>query len=190
MRVVGKYSLKQGEAYIEQHYPALLQEVYEVLGSIQAGQAKTKQSAEKTKKGKMLYSPKRLNQEFDKKFLGLDWKKSRVKCDYSQDYYLSGYSIGEKVKGAYREMDYVKETLGVEIQFGKYAFMVYNVCAKMTIFSKMGIIQAGIEIVPVKTFAKEMSSGVSYYEQFVWDLEQRGVADIDIPVLILGIDLD
>jgi len=28
---------------------------------------------------------------------------------------------------------------------------------------------------------------VSYFEQFVWDLEQRGVTDIDIPVLILGV---
>jgi len=40
----------------------------------------------------------------------------------------------------------------------------------------------------MKKFALEMSSGVSYFEQFVWDLEHRGVADIDIPVLILGID--
>jgi hypothetical protein len=31
-------------------------------------------------------------------------------------------------------MDFVKEHLGVAVQFGKYAFMVYNVCAKMTIF--------------------------------------------------------
>jgi len=92
------------------------------------------------------------------------------------------------VKGAFREMDFVKETLGVEVQFGKYAFMVYNVCAKMTIFNKMGFIEAGVEIVPVKCFADEMSTGVSYFEQFVWDLERRGVSDIDIPVLILGID--
>lgn len=48
--------------------------------------------------------------------------------------------------------------------------------------------ETGIEIVPVKSFADDMSTGVSYFEQFVWDLEQRGVADIDIPVLILGID--
>jgi hypothetical protein len=41
----------------------------------------------------------------------------------------------------------------------------------------------------VKALALEMSSGVSYFEQFVWDLESRGVADIDIPVLILGIDV-
>lgn len=51
----------------------------------------------------------------------------------------------------------------------------------------MGFINAGVEIVPVKEFADEMSTGVSYFEQFVWDLEQRGVSDIDIPVLIYGI---
>ncbi|MFZ4791101.1 MAG: BglII/BstYI family type II restriction endonuclease [Candidatus Competibacteraceae bacterium] len=84
-------------------------------------------------------------------------------------------------------MDFVKNRVGVEVQFGKYAFMVYNVCAKMTIFNKLGVIDVGIEIVPVKDFAAEMSSGVSYFEQFVWDLEQRGVCNIDIPVLILGV---
>ncbi|MEK7325304.1 MAG: hypothetical protein AAB217_08640 [Chloroflexota bacterium] len=45
----------------------------------------------------------------------------------------------------------------------------------------------GIEVVPLKELANEMSTGVSYFEQIVWDLEHRGVADIDIPVLILGI---
>lgn len=65
--------------------------------------------------------------------------------------------------------------------------MVYNVCAKMTIFHNMNLIEAGVEIVPIKDFADEMSTGVSYFEQFVWDLEHRGVSNIDIPVLILGI---
>lgn len=50
-----------------------------------------------------------------------------------------------------------------------------------------GIINVGVEIVPLKELANEMSTGVSYFEQIVWDLEHRGVADIDIPVLILGI---
>jgi hypothetical protein len=90
-------------------------------------------------------------------------------------------------KSAFREKDFVKGKLGVEVQLGKYAFMVYNVCAKMTIFHNAGIINAGIEIVPMKELADEMSTGVSYFEQIVWDLENRGVADIDIPVLIVGI---
>jgi hypothetical protein len=84
-------------------------------------------------------------------------------------------------------MDFIKNHVGVEVQFGKYAFMVYNVCAKMTIFHNAGAIEAGVEIVPIKVFADDMSTGVSYFDQFVWDLEHRGVANIDIPVLILGV---
>ncbi len=53
---------------------------------------------------------------------------------------------------------------------------------------RLGHIDTGIEIVAVKAFADEMSTGVSYFEQFGWDLERRGVADIYVPVLILGID--
>ena len=67
--------------------------------------------------------------------------------------------------------------------------MVYNVCAKMTIFKKLDFIDSGLEIVPVKRFADQMSTGVSYFEQFVWDLLHRGVSDIDIPVLIVGVDV-
>ena len=84
-------------------------------------------------------------------------------------------------------MDFMKNKVGVEIQFGKYAFMAYNVCAKMSIFSNLGYIEGGIEVVSLKQFAEEMSTGVSYFEQIVWDLETRGVANIDIPVLVLGI---
>ena len=84
----------------------------------------------------------------------------------------------------------MKDRVGVEVQFGKYAFMVYNVCAKMTIFSNLDVIDVGIEIVPVKRMQAGMSTGVSFFEQFVWDLERRGTADIDIPVAILGIDID
>jgi hypothetical protein len=58
----------------------------------------------------------------------------------------------------------------------------------MTIFKNLQYIDTGVEIVPIKVMADDMSSGVSYFEQFVWDLEKRGVSNIDIPVLILGID--
>lgn len=93
-----------------------------------------------------------------------------------------------RIRAAFKQIDFVKSKVLVEVQFGKYAFMVYNVCTKMTIFNRLGFIDAGVEIVPAKSFADEMSTGVSYFEQFVWDLEKRGEADIDIPVLIYGID--
>jgi hypothetical protein len=138
--------------------------------------------------GQMLFAPLELNKCFKREFFKKGWKSKKVDCIYPTKYYTGDYAPKQMNKGAFREMDFLKEKLGVEVQFGKYAFMVYNVCAKMTIFNKLKYIDAGVEIVPIKKFADEMSTGVSYFEQFIWDLEHRGVADIDIPVLIFGID--
>ncbi|MHB1156791.1 MAG: BglII/BstYI family type II restriction endonuclease [Phycisphaerales bacterium] len=135
-----------------------------------------------------LFSPSKLNKCFKTQFEPNGWTSPRVPCDYPTTFYTEGYKPKKLRKGAFREMDFIKRKLGVEVQFGKYSFMVYNVAAKMTIFKNLGHIDTGIEIVPVKALADEMSSGVSYFERFVWDLEQRGISDIDIPVLILGID--
>lgn len=189
MRIAGVYSFNHGEQQVTKTYPNLLIEVNSVIKSIDSAKYKTKESKEKTMKGRMLFSPSKLNIAFKRGFSKFGgWKTVRVACDYPTTYYLKDYKARSKNRGAFREMDFVKEKLGLEVQFGKYAFMVYNVCAKMTIFHNLKFINHGIEIVPVKAFADEMSTGVSYFEQFIWDLECRGVSNIDIPVMILGID--
>ena len=187
MKIVGVYSFNGGEKTVQRKYAKELNEVKNILAHVDAKKHKTKRSKEKTMRGKVLYSPRSLNKEISDRFLELKWEKKRVLCDYPTQYYSEGYEAPRISKGAFREMDFIKNKLGVEVQFGKYSFMVYNVCAKMTIFHNMRFIDVGIEIVPVKELAEDMSSGVSYFEQFVWDLEQRGVSDIDIPVLILGV---
>jgi hypothetical protein len=188
MKVAGLYSFNRGKEVVEGQYPDLLQEVERAITQVDADSAKTKISAEKTMLDRILYSPKMLNRLFKAEFKLLDWQTDiRIACDYSTAHYVGGYTPTGKRQLAFRALDFRKRNLGVEVQFGKYAFMVYNVCAKMTIFHNQGYIDAGIEIVPVKEFADEMSTGVSYFEQFVWDLEQRGVSNIDIPVLIIGI---
>jgi hypothetical protein len=189
MKIAGIYSFNGGEKVVNAKYAGLRKEVERAIVKIDAQTCKTKESEEKTMSGDMLYSPVALNEEFKKQLKPLDWKSVRVKCEYPTDFYVKNYEPKKLRKGAFREMDFVKCKLGVEVQFGKYSFMVYNVAAKMTIFRNLGFIDTGIEIVPVKAMADEMSSGVSYFEQFVWDLEKRGKADIDIPVLILGIDV-
>ncbi len=188
MRLAAVYSFNKGKEEVTRRYASLLTEVNDAIKAVDASHHKTKVSKEKTMPGQMLYSPVSINTAFKVEFGKRGWQPVKVYCEYPTSYYEPDYEIRAKLKGAFREMDFVKEKLGIEVQFGKYSFMVYNVCAKMTIFRNLGHIDCGIEIVPVKSFALEMSSGVSYFEQFVWDLEQRGVADIDIPVLILGID--
>lgn len=189
MIIAAQYSFNDGLAKVTDNYPHLLEEVKLSIRNINAEESKTKISQEKTMPGKTLYSPVGLNNDFKKQLLPKGWANMKVDCEYPTTHYLENYEIRSSIKGAYRDMDFVKERLGVEVQFGKYSFMVYNVCAKMTIFHNLDLIDYGIEIVPVKSLSAEMSTGVSYFEQFVWDLENRGVADIDIPVLIIGIDV-
>jgi hypothetical protein len=188
MKIVGTYSFNKGQEEVTTRYSHLLKEIEHVVSTIDSARCKVKVSKEKTMPGKILFDPKAINAEFKDAFARHGWVPIRVPCNYSDKYFLKDYHIRSLNRGAFREMDFVKEKLGVEVQFGKYAFMVYNVCAKMTIFKNLHHIDCGVEIVPVKAFADEMSTGVSYFEQFLWDLESRGVADIDIPVLILGID--
>jgi hypothetical protein len=67
--------------------------------------------------------------------------------------------------------------------------MVYNVLAKGTIFARRGIIDSLVEVTPMKDMAEEMSTGVSFFEMVKTDLEQRGESEIDIPTLLLGVDV-
>lgn len=188
MIIAGEYSFKGGKEIVSDRYADEYAELVAVISHIRCIDHRTKVSREKTMSGKLLYKPSSLNKAFKQQLAALGWTTdTRVKCEYSDAYYTGQYVPSETDISAFREMDFIKNRLGVEVQFGKYAFMVYNVCAKMTIFHNLGLIDVGIEIVPVRTLAKDMSTGVSYFEQFVWDLNQRGVADIDIPVLILGI---
>lgn len=191
MKIVARYDFNGGKESVMSRYAHEFSEIEQTIHSIDATLFKTKISEEKTMPGRILFSPSEINKEFRRLLAPMGWKNHRESCDYSYGEFLDGYVPAKSSGKPFRDMDFIKPglKLGVEVQFGKYAFMVYNVCAKMTIFHNMGLIDTGIEIVPVKNFADEMSTGVSYFEQFAWDLEQRGISNIDIPVLILGVDV-
>jgi len=181
MKIVARYSHKGGELFISSCHQAELKEVETIIAGIDASLCKTKASKEKTMLGKKLYSPIALNKAFNGAFENKGWGKKKLEM-------VTQVPEIHETHYGFREMDFVKNKLGVEVQLGKYAFMVYNVLAKMTIFANRGFIDAGIEIVPMLTLAKSMSTGVSYFEQMKSGLEYRGESDIDIPVLIIGID--
>ena len=191
MKIAGEYSFANGADVVKNHYGHLLEEIRVAISAIDAEAHRTKVSKEITMSDRMLFSPTDLNKSFKALLEPKGWHHHKEDCEYSAEYYVNGFQpVSTPSRRPFRDMDFVKDRLGVEVQFGKYAFMVYNVAAKMTIFRNFGIIDAGIEIVPIKEFAADMSTGVSYFEQFCWDLEMRGVSNIDTPVLILGITAD
>ena len=189
MQIAGLYSFNGGESAVCSGFKKEWKEIQNIILKVDSSCHRTKKSIEKTMRGKMLFAPKRLNVCFKDEFSKLGWVKHKIYCEYGKEHYVGGFSPppAKSRTKPYREMDFVKHRLGVEVQLGKYAFMVYNVCAKMTIFRNLEIIEAGVEIVPMKMLADEMSTGVSYFEQIVWDLQNRGIADIDVPVMVVGI---
>ena len=180
MKVGGIYSFNHAQNVIDARNAEELSEIFAVIEAINVSMYRRMVAQE--------FGSTPFKKAFEHEFIAKGWQANvQVQCDYPTDFYTSDYSPPTSSQITYREMDFVKNRLGVGVQFVNYSSMVYNVCAKMTIFHNEGFIDAGVEIVPLKELASDMSSGVSYFEQFVWDLERRGVSDIDIPVLILGL---
>ena len=89
---------------------------------------------------------------------------------------------------SYNQTDFVKNKIAVEVQFGKYSFVAYDLFVKHMLFYSGGVINLGIEILPTKLMQSQMSSGIAYYEGEVYNVMRQGRNNPPIPLLILGIE--
>lgn len=203
MIISQKYSHLNGEEYLLVHQKNLYKEIKDVIKSIDAKEYKTKISKEKTISGKRLFNPVELNNAFKKFFQNQQWQESRYQYYITMNRDLMEKSISLPSKEqklflvkhgennpifSYNQTDFVKEKIAVEVQFGKYAFVAYDLFVKHMLFYTGGIIDLGIEILPTKKMQSEMSSGVAYYEGEVYNVMRQGRNNPPVPLLILGIE--
>jgi hypothetical protein len=168
---------------------------------VDANACRTKISKEKTKTGKMLFSPVDMNKAF-KALLGVEgWCESRTQYYVTANVKLARETLalnadeqkkiiedaGETAHFTYNQTDFVKERIAVEVQFGKYAFVAYDLFVKHMAFYIGNQIDLGIEILPMKSLTSEMSSGVAYYEGEVYNVIRQGRNTPAVPLIILGI---
>ena len=95
---------------------------------------------------------------------------------------------GEEPILSYNQTDFVKDRVAVEVQFGKYSFVAYDLFVKHLAFFVRDQIDVGIEILPMKSLQKHMSSGVAYYEGEFYNIVRQGRGVPSVPLVILGID--
>jgi hypothetical protein len=88
MRVEQYYSHLNGLEHIQVHKPHVWTEIETVIASVNAKQCKTKQSKEKTKQGRVLYSPTEMNACFKTGLERLGWKPSRTDYWVTADHRL------------------------------------------------------------------------------------------------------
>ena len=95
---------------------------------------------------------------------------------------------GEHPIYSYNQTDFVKNKIAIEVQFGKYAFVAYDLFVKHMLFYSGGVINVGIEILPTKLMQSQMSSGIAYFEGEVYNVMRQGRTSPPVPLLILGVE--
>lgn len=203
MRIKEKYNHLNGYEFIMVHKKKLWDQLVETIESIDANQC-IKTSNDKTKRGKQLYDQKKINKEF-KKFLTDEYGWNELKRGYyvTGDLDVERSIVREKDEQiqkeiiehknlepfhTYNQVDFVKDRVAIEVQFGKYFSVAYDLHVKHTFFYINNEIDVGIEIIPTHEFMIRMDSGVAWFENEVANVIREGRTNPTVPIVILGIE--
>ncbi len=202
LKIAYLHSHLNGLEFLQVHHSNLWQEIIGVITNINAYACQTKTSKEKGRQGIHLFSPIELNKVFQNSLNILGWLENR------QSYYLTPHqslafetmylnpeiqksvieSQGQTAYYSYNQTDFLKERIAIEVQFGKYAFVAYDLFVKHMAFYVANAIDVGIEIIPTKAMCAQMSSGIAYYESEVYNLYRQGRNTPAVPLILIGIE--
>jgi hypothetical protein len=206
------YSHLNGFEFIKVHKPKLWTEIEQVIESVDAEKCRTKISKEETMKGAKLYSPRDLNAAMDQAFKVRGWEQRRAPFYVTRDPKLIRKTLnlspeeqrkeieeaGEEFTRSYNQTDFVKDRIAVEVQFGKYFAVSYDLFVKHLAFYVGDVIDVGVEIVPVKALSasalkdtgkreRQMSTGVPWYEKELYNLIREGRGVPGVPLVLIGV---
>jgi hypothetical protein len=202
MKIVQTYSHLNGLEYLLVHKKQLWDEVRKVIEAVDGKACKTKVSKEKTMTGKVLYSPIDMNDSFSGLLSEQGWAESRVSYWVTKSERLIRQTLskpadeqkaeieaaGETPIFSYNQTDFVKDRVAIEVQFGKYSFVAYDLFVKHLAFYVRDQIDVGIEILAMKSLQSHMSSGPGYYEGELYNIIRNGRGVPGVPLVIIGIE--
>lgn len=202
MKIKHIYSHLNGLEWIKFHKINLWKEIIDSIENVDPELCKTKVSKEKTMKGKILFSPPTMNEEIKKQLIIRGWSEERINYYVTEDEDLTSEIISleeskqkEKILSknlnpiqSYHQTDFVKEKVSIEVQFGKYPFIEFDLFVKHLGFYHSKKIDLGVEIVPTKHLQSEMSSGPGYYERTLTHILRNGRGTPPVPFILIGVE--
>lgn len=194
--------VENGLEYLLVHNKALWKQVQEVIQAVDANVCRTKVSKAKTMRGELLYSPIEMNKAFSRLLNARGWSESRVSYWVTRSEKLIRQTLfksaeeqrteieaaGEKAIFSYNQTDFVKERVALEVQFGKYSFVAYDLFVKHLAFYVRDQIDVGIEILAMKSLQANMSSGPGYFEGELYNIIRNGRGVPAVPLVLLGVE--
>jgi len=204
MKIIAKYSHLNGFEWLEHHHPNFWSEISSALGAVDANLCKTKVSKEKNMMGQLKFAPNEMNKCIKTELTLRGWHNpERYKFVLNKDADLTSKMLGEKMSFEEQkkflesrnveyttgstQADFFKDRVSIEVQFGKYSFVQYDMFVKHAADYMHGRIDLGIEIVPMKSMEKEMSSGPSNYERNLHEILRQGRIFPPVPLILVGI---
>ena len=152
--------------------------------------------------GQLLFSPIDMNRDFSKRLAEKKWAESRVNYWVTKSERLIRQTLsksaeeqkaeieaaGETPIFSYNQTDFVKDRVAIEVQFGKYAFVAYDLFVKHLAFYVRDQIDVGVEILAMKSLQSKMSSGPGYYEGELYNIIRNGRGVPAVPLVIIGVE--
>ncbi len=202
MKIANIYSHLNGYEHMLVHHKDLWDEIVSAINSIEANNF-TKISKAKPTMGKTLYDQKALNKQFENILFPQEWES------VTTQYYVTGdiptareiANIRDKDEQrriiednghvAFRtnnQVDFVKNRVALEVQFGKYFSVAYDLHVKHTFFFLRNDIDVGIEVVPTRAMCLKMDSGVAWYENELANVIREGRSNPTVPIVMIGIE--
>lgn len=202
MKIGGLHSHLNGFEWLHYHHKDMWAEIEGVIHSIDPSRYLTKVSKERTKFGNLLYNPGEINEAIKSAFTAHDWRPRITQYWVTDDFEIITKTMNlapseqkqEIIKAnklpikSYNQTDFVKNRIAVEVQFGKYSFIAYDLFVKHLAFYVGNTIELGIEILPMKSMQALMSSGPGYYEGALYDLARQGRGVPAVPLILIGIE--
>jgi hypothetical protein len=96
-------------------------------------------------------------------------------------------AAGKLAISSYNQTDFVKDRVAVEVQFGKYSFVAYDLFVKHMAFYVGNAIDVGVEILAMKEMQSHMSSGPGYYEGELYNVIRQGRGVPAVPLVLVGV---
>lgn len=202
MKIAYEYSHLNGLEYLLVHKKGLLEEIKNAIAAINANDY-TKLSKDKVKTGKTLYSQKDINKAFEDILFPLGWKSVTIPYYVADDIDTIRNTIAirdsDEQKRAIEnlnhtpmrtnnQVDFVKDRVAVEVQFGKYFSVAYDLHVKHTFFYLRDDIDVGIEILPTQKMRLKMDTGVAWFENEVANVIREGRNNPSVPIYMIGIE--
>lgn len=202
MKIANQYNHLNGLEYLLVHKQRQWQEIQDAIAAIDANNF-VKQSKDKTRVGHLLYDQVKINKEFERILSLTDWHELRVPYCVTDDIETAKAIAdirerdeqrriieekGHNVFNTYNQVDFVKDRIAVEVQFGKYFSVAYDLHVKHTFFFLRDDIDVGIEIIPTHKMNRKMDTGVSWFENEVANVIREGRSNPTVPIVIIGIE--